>query len=89
MKEAHLRLKIKQNFGIYEERARRHPELAQPPDLGPNVPHILTASTSQDFVGVTARLLSVYDGSHGICRNADLYEATMWQLLAGRCDEEV
>lgn len=78
---------IEATYSIYFERAAYHPELRDVPVNGAKVPDILAASTSQDIVGVTVRMLSVYDGCHGVCRGKTLFVDTMMSLLAYRQDD--
>ena len=82
----HLQKRIENTYSIYAERAMYHPELLEKPANGVKVPDILAASTLQDVVGVTARMLSVYDGCHGVCRSKELFVATMMSLLGDRVD---
>ena len=72
---------INREFKVYKDRTTRRHEL-QTLVPGPEVPRALAVSRDNyDAVAVTARMLSVYDASHGVSRSYELYKETMWSLL--------
>jgi len=78
---------VKALYGIYEVRVLSG-RLAATPTMNEEVPRDLIATgNTYSKLDVVVRMLSIYDGCHGICRDLSMFEATVNQLLLASLKE--